>query len=630
MKIEAPRVSLRNGQHYAELFDDVYCDAGDGLSETRHVFIDGSGFQERCRAAACTTVGETGFGTGLNFCAAWCAFEEHARPDACLRYASIEKYPLSREQLAQSLGQWPALQHYSEQLLQQYPPRRAGMHRLEFDGGRIQLFVCFGDVASWLPLWQWTCDCWFLDGFAPQRNQAMWSPQVLQEIARCSHTGTTLSTFTAAGFVRRGLQDAGFQVEKIPGFGRKREMLRAVFQGAQQQHDPAFALPPCRTGMKHVAVIGAGIAGCTAAWACARAGHRVTVFDPSGLAQGASGNALGIAGPCLAADNSPFARYYFNAWRQSLQVIARLEREQGTELMQVCGTRHRLLHAAARERALRLVEQHAALDPWCCMENDALCIPEAALLRPAALCAAFLGDCALHTVAVQQLEHQHDRWQLHDTAGQCWGADAVIIANAQAALQFEQCRALQLQSVRGQLVCVQQPQAVDSIVQATAYLTPAWQGQQLLGATFQRDDDETALRQADQDALLQAAADELGMQLPAQELLGRVSSRSCGPDRMPLIGPLIDADAFTRQFADLRHGRPDERYAAAAYLPDCYVSLGHGSRGLIGSLPAALAIADCISGRGLLLERDLWQAVAPQRFVYRALRSSDSAVIQPM
>ena len=51
--------------------------------------------------------------------------------------------------------------------------------------------------------------------------------ELMAEVAAHTVTGGTAASYTAAGFVRRGLTDAGFDVERIPGFGRKRQMIRA-------------------------------------------------------------------------------------------------------------------------------------------------------------------------------------------------------------------------------------------------------------------------------------------------------------------------------------------------------------------------------------------------------------------
>ena len=68
-------------------------------------------------------------------------------------------------------------------------------------------------------------DAWFLDGFKPSTNPEMWSDTIFHNMARLSSSKTTFSTFTAAGQVRNGLESAGFVVQKVPGYGTKRDMI---------------------------------------------------------------------------------------------------------------------------------------------------------------------------------------------------------------------------------------------------------------------------------------------------------------------------------------------------------------------------------------------------------------------
>ena len=50
----------------------------------------------------------------------------------------------------------------------------------------------------------------------------------MREVAQHTATGGTVATYTAAGFVRRGLEQAGFAVTRAAGYGRKRHMTRAI------------------------------------------------------------------------------------------------------------------------------------------------------------------------------------------------------------------------------------------------------------------------------------------------------------------------------------------------------------------------------------------------------------------
>lgn len=220
----------QDGQPFCTRFGDVYFSSDSGLEETRHVFLHGNRLDERFTALAPGqnfVIGEAGFGTGLNFLCAWQLFEQLAPPDASLDFFSVEKFPLQTNDLCAALALWPELHTYAGALLAHWPQHEPGWNRWQLAGGRVRLTLAFCDVAQALPDFC-KVDAWFLDGFSPSRNPEMWAQPVLDGIACASRAGATLATYTCAGWVRRGLQQAGFAVEKAAGFGRKREMLRGI------------------------------------------------------------------------------------------------------------------------------------------------------------------------------------------------------------------------------------------------------------------------------------------------------------------------------------------------------------------------------------------------------------------
>lgn len=216
-------------------FDDVYFSQQDGLEETRHVFIAGNGLPESwCEySKGCFTICETGFGTGLNFLAVaklWMETPSSERPEK-LQFISFEKYPLDKEYISKHLSHWGELGGILEVLLSKYPNDLSdGRHEIEVIDG-VWLTLIFGDVNDQMPELDGQVDCWFLDGFKPSSNPDMWSEEVFTNMARLSSVGARFATFTVAGFVRRGLAAQGFDVRKVPGFGRKREMCAGVYAG---------------------------------------------------------------------------------------------------------------------------------------------------------------------------------------------------------------------------------------------------------------------------------------------------------------------------------------------------------------------------------------------------------------
>lgn len=221
---------------FSALFGDVYFNTEHGFNESLYVFIEGNNLAQRWRdcTAPFFCIAETGFGTGLNFLVTCLQFQKfrQAQPTAQLKhlhFTSFEKYPLNIQDLKSALQRWPLLSEFSKALIAQYPLPLIGCHRITLDQFNIRLDLWFGDVSSSLPM-LYCCDsgqfdCWYLDGFAPSKNPDMWSDSLFTEIAKTCKASATLATFTAAGFVRRGLQSAGFTIQKRKGYGKKREML---------------------------------------------------------------------------------------------------------------------------------------------------------------------------------------------------------------------------------------------------------------------------------------------------------------------------------------------------------------------------------------------------------------------
>ncbi len=215
-------------------FDDIYYEGNDGLAASRYVFMQSNQILPRLFLGN-LVIGEIGFGTGLNFLALWQAWEHAGAPNG-LHFISLEKFPLQHADAARVLGTWPELAEYAEAWLAVYPSLRAGWHTREFAQGRVRLVLWLGDAKDGLHAWagaQPPASAWFLDGFAPARNPALWDHELCALIAANSRIGATFSTFTAAGQARRNLQQAGFIVRKQPGFGRKRDMLVGEYSPAQ-------------------------------------------------------------------------------------------------------------------------------------------------------------------------------------------------------------------------------------------------------------------------------------------------------------------------------------------------------------------------------------------------------------
>lgn len=311
-------------------FGDVYFSKDNGLLETRHVFLNGNDLDSRLAqlpAYGYFCVGETGFGTGLNILALWQLWQQ-VRPNnhSHLHAISVEKFPLKKEDLIRALNAWPELKPLSDALISQYPAAIAGCHRLNFPDERFSIDLWLGDAHDVFPSMAKTTqvNAWFLDGFAPSCNPDMWEDKVLNNIVRLSDVGTSFASFSVAGVLKRGLKQHGIHITRPRGFGHKREMLKGIWEQAaadtvspEPDSTQKKTLKPSQA--RKIAVIGAGIAGLTSAWAFASRGHQITLFDQTAPLSGGSGNPLALLNPKLCPIEQSHQHLMTLAWQHALK-----------------------------------------------------------------------------------------------------------------------------------------------------------------------------------------------------------------------------------------------------------------------------------------------------------------------
>jgi len=200
-------------------FDDPYFSLGDGLAETRHVFLAGNGLPARLRDGF--VIAELGFGTGLNLLATAMICPQ----DCAITYTSFEAFPMRADDMARALALFADVAPMAGDLVAQWA---AG--RRSFRLGPVSVQVVVGDARESLPAWAGRADAWFLDGFSPAKNPELWATDLMAEVARHTAKGGSFATYTAAGHVRRALQAAGFDVSRVAGYGRKRHMSKGVMR----------------------------------------------------------------------------------------------------------------------------------------------------------------------------------------------------------------------------------------------------------------------------------------------------------------------------------------------------------------------------------------------------------------
>ncbi len=570
---------------FSRQFDDIYFSAEDGLAETRHTFLNGNGLPEAWAGRDRFTIAETGFGTGLNFLAAWTLFEETAAPEAVLDYVSVELYPLDAAAILAALGRWrDAFGGRLERLAAQYPMKLPGFHRIAF--GRVRLTLVFDDMAEALPQLSVPAgvDAWFLDGFAPSKNPKMWTEALYREMARLSAPGATLASFTAVGAVRRGLGAAGFTVNRIRGYGRKFHMTTGRFDGTPR----ADAVRP-----RSIAVIGGGLAGTACAHALKQRGFMAVIYEREDLAAGASGNALGLCNPRFSARRTPEAQFYAAAYARACRMF------QGMPGFNPCGSLH-LVNSVDKDKRFRallenwgwdtahlawLDAQQASDAAGVALAAPCLFLPQSMQMNPAALCRAYAAGIPVHRDVAAPVPDGKG-WRVgHDYC------DAAILAGGPGLLHHPHAAALPLHTVRGQVTTVRGRGAsldLKTNLCFGGYVSAPVAGLHMVGSSFQRWLGHTDLLPEDDAAnLAKLAASVPALAQPYDIINARAGLRVASRDHFPVAGRLAGG---------------------------LYISAAHGSHGLLSSLACAELVVDMMDGSPGSLPLSVQEALSPGRF----------------
>jgi tRNA 5-methylaminomethyl-2-thiouridine biosynthesis bifunctional protein len=594
---ESPLVWTDDGQPRSRLYGDVYYSSADGLAESRTVFLEGCGLPDAWCGRDRFTVGELGFGTGLNIVALLDLWRRERPDGARLHVFSIEAHPIAAAEAARALAPWPQVRDLAELLTARWPGRARGFHRVDLPEVGAILDLAVMEAGEALQAWTGRADAWFLDGFSPALNPQMWRAEVLDLVAARSAPGARAATFTVAGAVRRNLIAAGFTVDKKPGFGRKRERLEA--------HAPAGTEPPPMAG-RRVAIIGAGIAGVSAARAVHALGGEPHLIEPDTPVAGASANPAALVTPRLDAGLGPPAQLFAQAFARAVQLYADVpEAVIARGVLQLAsGPRdpERFakilasdLFEAGSLSLLDPAEAAARLGETCPAGLD---LRDALVVEPAALLAAWSGPATPLRAAA--LIRDADGWRVLDDEGQVSAqADSVIVAAGLASSTL--LSDLPLSSVRGQASWLRTADPVPAAAWG-GYVAPTRDGL-LFGATHDRGDAGVDLRPQDHGrnlATLAKALPGLAQRLKGASLEGRAGTRAVTPDRLPLAGAAPD--------------RP----------PGLFVLSGFGSRGFALAPLLAEHVAALALGAPSPLPAMMQALVDPRRFLDRAARRGHS------
>ena len=633
---------------------DIYFSTVDGLSESQYVFVEGNQLPARWHDhdnQQPFVIGEIGFGSGLTACLTLETWRQHRPVNRQLHYLAVEQSPLLPQDMRRALAPWPSLTPTLTRLLDHWPDPLPGCHRRCFPDWGVTVDFWWGDASEILSDLashgrQWV-DAWYLDGFSPSTGTGPWCTEVYAGMAALSKPQATLATFSVAREVRAGLSEAGFAVEKRPGFAGKRDTLRGAL--SRSAPTPAVMTPwdlnPAPQLYRQALVIGAGLAGAHTAHALASRGIAVTVLEANTCAGGGSGNLQGITYTRLSHRHNPLSDFSVSAFSFATDHYRRLHRAGALRdnldvgwggYIQLHDTDETLEHLAsvlalapdfARVLSADEISDTIGVRPRC----GGIHYLRGGWLDPRAVCQGLLAHPLItlreHCGPVQLRQLPNDVWQASNTAGDVLSeAPLVVVATAHAALTEPGFEWLPLTVIRGQTTHLPTSAILSQLpipLCDQGYLPPARQGVHCIGASFGPGDahiDERATEHRHNIAMLQQALPDLDLTRADDDWQGHVALRCNSNDYLPVAGMLPALEPFNQRYDRIRHDRKQVIDSPAPVRPGLAVLTSLGSRGLSAAPLAAEILVDQLLGTVPPVPRYLQRAIAPARFAERALK----------
>ncbi|MGB2078252.1 MAG: bifunctional tRNA (5-methylaminomethyl-2-thiouridine)(34)-methyltransferase MnmD/FAD-dependent 5-carboxymethylaminomethyl-2-thiouridine(34) oxidoreductase MnmC [Vibrio sp.] len=663
-----------SGTPVSDQFDDVYFSNHNGLEESRYVFIAQNELPARFEdhPRDYFVVAETGFGTGLNFLALWKVFEQYLAqtPNSNtqrLHFISFEKFPVKKEDLIKAHQAWPELADYAKALQYSYPEPTHGCQRIELAQGRVILDLWFGDIHHSLPKiinpQNGVVDAWFLDGFAPSKNPDMWNQDLFDAMANLSKPDASLATFTAAGFVRRGLQQAGFSMSKAKGFGHKREMLVGrLLDPKPKQHSSEVVTMPALDGThKRIHVIGGGIASACLAKQLIQRGYDVDLYCQEAVGYGASSNKQGAIYPLLAEPEKNITQFFAPAFIYA-RAYYQNALDQGVSFQHDwCGVTQvgwcdkaqakldKMAHNGFTQGLIQSLDANALSEKAGIeLGFKGVYYPQGGWLCPMQATQNLIqtlqdsGKLTLHSHTQVQdltwLEHEN-KWQLsciqvkknHEAVS--IKAEVVVVANGYQVRQFEQTQPIPTSAVKGQVSHIPAKDKLSqlkTVLCYDGYLTPVDPSDQhhCIGASHDRAhldrQFDPAAQHSNVERLKACFNDkEWAKQADGSDNISRQGIRATSRDHLPFVGPVVDFSQLKHDYEALNpQAVRDQKIPMPRlhYYPNLYCLVGLGGRGLCSAPFAAETLAAIMHGEPLAVSEQVMKAIHPARTWLRRMK----------
>lgn len=605
-------IKYQNNALYNSEFDDIYFNTYEPLAECEYAYssaLDGVN-------KSAIVVAEAGFGVGLNFFCTIAKFKSSNKKS--LHYIAVEKYPFSKDELASIYEQFGLDSAIYKEFLDSYHIVSNSLLRIYLLNHTIILDLYFGDILEFLEECEFRADVWYLDGFAPSKNPQMWSEEFLSNLACYSYKDTIIRSFSCARVVRDRLSQNGFEVGKLKGYHKKREMLQAIcIEPKSRIKKQIWFDLPIVTNPKTILIIGAGIAGLAIATLFKEAGFNVVVAESNEkAAQGASSNLAGICAPLITQPGVALGDMHMSSFLLSRQFY----KQFGGDFVDFCGCDEYLVND-------KMLSKFNHDSKFFSISNDIY--PKANIdlamqIQPQNLCLALAKNLEIYYgYEYKSLKQLESCYEVNFSNLKTIKADVVIFANGNRAKElfiseFSDAY-IQLSSVRGQTTLVDEFMSLNRPLSARGYITKAINGVQLVGASYARGDDDALPRSSDDDENI-ALVDEFLSNKKPNIIGSNVGFRGYSGDRFPIIGGIHNASEYIKIYNSLLWTKNKPSNKSPVYYQNLLISAAHGSRGLSTSILGANILLDMVLGRQICVKKSTINALNPSRFIIRKLK----------
>lgn len=607
-------LEFKDNHIYSNTFEDVFHSTSGALEQAKHVFINGNELANRFKREP-IHIGELGFGAGVNFLATWAEWK-NSKTDYPLNYTSIEGFPIQVEEIKKYLTliteennnslnlDKHEINSFIDELSSQYPKLIRGIHSLDLQNSKVKLNLIFHPVEFALKNLSHKLDAWYVDGFSPKKNEDMWKKDVIDLVFKNTKEGGTFATYSTSARIKDGATSSGFKIEKRPGFSKKREMLVGYKVVANIQ-----ALDSGQSSkLKRIAVIGGGLAGATLAYSLSKRGAQVSLFEKQGsLFSGASGNERGVIMPQLSSKPDAQCRVFLAGFLHTVRLLKSLNKKAPFESYQQGGVLRYCNVAKWQSVYNKFTELGFDILAEKIKEEDftALNFFDGSAISPRELGKRLIkeaGEISINLNSdVTAVTSKGDKTQITVNSNEL-EFDAVVFASAYGSAFINSLSWIPIEKIKGELGIIKTPKGLKPRSMCyDGYVIPLPENKTLIGATYEHNaHDETPSYATTKDLYKRLQNYQQLPDLKEEDYEGgRVCFRTTSPDRLPIIGP-IEINS------------------------NIYVSLGHGSRGLVSTPLSAELIGQMIFNEPLSIEEDLYKEIVPSRYQERAKRREKS------